>query len=214
MTAKHTGVFLAIIVALAVAGCTTAQDRKDHSDRQAQLVEDTPLWFHDRWRRYLERAGERRYAAMALDRKGRGWGNAYCVGRNCNKSVLPQTRATNEVKFRNLALKYCRTNVLKDNPAATPDCAIFASGNEIVWQGPIPRLDCGTYEGPLVNVTPAPSHISFEQWTFTLKWEGSADGFEGSTDIVKGRRSGRIAAVIEGRDCIGWFWFNKGELYS
>ena len=210
MTAKHTGVFLAIIVALAVAGCTTAKERQAGIDRAERIHQNAPQWFQDAWRRYLEHAERGGFAVLAMDKKALGWGYVYCVGGGCNSNILPQARSFIEVNYKHGALKNCRANVRRKKPAAKPDCAIFAIKDEIVWQGAMPWSVAGTREDAPVVAEPAPGRTSAYQRTFTLSWVGSTELFTGTLDIVEGKRSGSIAAVLEGRDCDGRFWFNSG----
>ena len=195
---------------LAVAGCATTKERQAHIDRAEQVHQNAPQWFKDGWRTYIEHAERGGFAVLAMDRNALGWGYVWCQGPQCYLNTLPDSRSFVDVEYKHGALELCRENVRAFHPAAKPECAIFAVKNEIVWQGAMPWSVAGTREDAPVVAEPAPGRTSAYQRTFTLSWVGSTELFTGTLDIVEGKRSGSIAAVLEGRDCDGRFWFNSG----
>ena len=210
MTTKHAGVFMAIILALAVAGCVTTKERQAGIERNEQILQNAPRWFKDGWRNYMEHLEQGGFAILAMDKNALGWGYVYCLGGGCNSNILPQARSFIEVNYKHGALKYCRENVRSQHPAAKPDCAIFAINDEIVWQGPMPWSVAGTREDAPVAATPEPGRTTAHRRTVTLSWVGSTDLLTATLDIAEGKRSGSIATVMEGRDCKGRYWFTNG----
>ena len=78
-------VAIAIGVAMLTAACASTGEIDGHRIRCTaappveqptfadDLHQNAPAWFIDWWRRYLDHA-DGRYAVLAVDRNGRGWG--------------------------------------------------------------------------------------------------------------------------------------------
>ena len=135
--------------ALALAACTSTNTIDGHQLRgtaeppQVSVVTglhaDAPQWFKDRWRRYLE-LWDGSYAVLAADRNGRGTGYVYCdpgAGGLCD-SHHRWSAAFKDVYYKRGALKYCVQDVRNNFPASKPDCALYAIGDKIVWEGRMP----------------------------------------------------------------------------
>ena len=96
-----------------------------------------PAWFTAWWGDYLRHARSG-YAVLALDRNGEGGWYVYCGTLGCHVLDHASARPIRDVHYRYPALERCREEIAKAHPAARPDCAIYAIGDKIVWQGPLP----------------------------------------------------------------------------
>ena len=105
--------------------------------RAEELHAGAPAWFMEGWRAYLRhaRAG---YAMLALDRGGHGGWYVHCSTAGCHILNHSATRSIKDVHYKHRALALCRAQIREAHPAARPDCALYAIGNKIVWQGPLP----------------------------------------------------------------------------
>lgn len=137
----------ALILAAALAGCTTSNTIDGHeikgtvkpaviqTEDPHGLHARAPHWFKDYWAKYLRDAQS--YAIMAVDRRARGAFYVYCQSPCAGISNVA-FRAHKEVNFKYEALKQCAEQVRREFPAAKPDCAIYAIKDKIVWKGPMP----------------------------------------------------------------------------
>ena len=207
---------------LVLAACETGTQIEGHKIRATAgavtktvavsdgVHEHAPAWFKGEWREYLRRI-EGSYGVLALDTQARGSWYIYCnEGPACRTLDLGSAKSFSEVNYKHGALKGCRARVRRNHPTVVPDCSIYAIKDKIVWQGPMPWPDAGTYEGAPVAATPEPGRTTAHQRTLTLSWVGSTDLLTATLDIAEGKRSGSIATVMEGRDCKGRYWFTNG----
>ena len=116
----------------AIAGSGAGQAA--HAD---DLHAGAPAWFTDWWGAYLRHA-RGGHAVLALDRAGHGGWYVYCGTAGCHILDQAWTRSVRDVHYTYRALEHCRMRVVTADPAASPDCAIYAIGDKIVWQGPLP----------------------------------------------------------------------------
>lgn len=75
---------------------------------------------------------------MALDRNLHGGASIFCQGATCHLLVGGQNRSFKDVHYKHEALEQCRERVRENFPGERPDCSIFAIGDTIVWEGPLP----------------------------------------------------------------------------
>ena len=137
------------LAAAALAACAAPTHIEGHAiravagyaDDQSALADGlhqgAPAWFGDWWRAYLRHA-RGGHAVLALDRNGRGGWYVYCATAGCHRLTHPFTRSVRDVHYTRRALERCRARVGEADPAARPDCALYAIRNRIVWQGPLP----------------------------------------------------------------------------
>lgn len=140
---------IAIGVAMLVAACVSTGEIDGHRIRGTaappveqpmvanDLHQDAPAWFIDGWHRYLDDA-DGRYAVLAVDRNGRGWGYVYCASGGCQTLDGAQNKSWKDLKYHHGALDFCRKNVRENFPAYKPNCAIYAIKDKIVWEGRFP----------------------------------------------------------------------------
>ena len=133
---------IAVLAAAALAACAPPTHVDGHKVRATAASADAlhagaPAWFTAWWGDYLRRA-QGGYAALALDRNGRGGWYVYCGTGGCH--LLDHIRAgpIRDVQYEHRALRLCHERVAKVYPAARPECALYAIENKIVWQGPLP----------------------------------------------------------------------------
>ena len=145
---------IVVLAVAALAACATPTHIEGHRIRAIAapdagqalrtdaLHAGAPAWFADGWRAYLNHARSG-YAMLALDRGGHGGWYVYCLAAGCHVLKLPATRSIRDVRYKHRALALCRARIREAHPAARPDCALYAIGNKIVWQGPLPWDDVG-----------------------------------------------------------------------
>ena len=109
--------------------------------------QDAPPWFLGSWIFY--EANATGLAVLYLDRNALGVGAVSCPV-DCPGIKKPGDRDTAEARFKDLARNYCEEDVRDNFPDATPVCRIYAIGDEIVWEGPMPRA-------AMRGTSPAPS---------------------------------------------------------
>ena len=140
----------ALIVALAaalLAACTAPTHIEGHKIRAGPGSADAlhagaPAWFTAWWGAYLRHA-EDGYAVLALDRGGQGGWYVFCGTIGCHVLDHVSVGPIRDVHYTYPALKHCREEIAKAAPAAAPDCAIYAIGDTVVWQGPLPWEGAG-----------------------------------------------------------------------
>ena len=130
-----------------LAACTPATHVDGHRIRAGPGSADalhagTPAWFAAWWGDYLRHARDG-YAVLALDRNGQGGWYVYCGTIGCHVLDHVSVAPIRDVHYKYPALKLCRDEIAKAGPATAPDCAIYAIGDTVVWQGPLPWADAG-----------------------------------------------------------------------
>ena len=176
-----------ILAAAALAACAAPTHIEGHAIRAVagsaagdaasaqRLHQGAPAWFEDWWRAYLRHA-RGGHAVLALDRNGRGGWYVYCATAGCHRLDHPFTRSVRDVHYTHRALERCRTRIGEADPAARPDCALYAIRNKIVWQGPLPwegdRAPAATAKGgaavgasaDMIGVHVARDMLEFWRW--------------------------------------------------
>ena len=133
---------IVVLAAAVLAACTAPTHIEGQRIRATAasaegLHAEAPAWFTAWWGDYLRHARSG-YAVLALDRNGRGGWYVYCGTLGCHVLDHVSARPIRDVHYRYPALEHCREAIAKAHPAARPDCAIYAIGDKIVWQGPLP----------------------------------------------------------------------------
>ena len=148
MTKKPIGVAI-IGVALLATACVSTGEIDGHRIRGTAeptvrllttadgLQAHAPQWFKDGWVRYLGDA-QGRYAVLAVDRNGIGWGYVYCQSIGCHLLEGAQNKSWKDLRYKSKALELCRKNVREYYPARRPECEIYAIKDKIVWEGALP----------------------------------------------------------------------------
>ena len=131
-----------VLAAAVLAACTAPTHIEGQRIRATAgsaegLHAEAPAWFAAWWGDYLRHARSG-YAVLALDRNGEGGWYVYCGTVACHVLDYVSARPIRDVHYRYPALERCREEIAKAHPAARPDCAIYAIGDKIVWQGPLP----------------------------------------------------------------------------
>ena len=138
---------IVVLAAAVLAACTApthieGQRIRATAGSAESLHAEAPAWFAAWWGDYLRHARSG-YAVLALDRNGRGGWYVYCGTLGCHVLDYVSARPIRDVHYRYPALERCRERIAKAHPAARPDCAIYAIGDKIVWQGPLPWEGAG-----------------------------------------------------------------------
>ena len=120
-----------------------------------------------------------RAAAMPCSRStatGGAAGTSIALRAAAIASTHPFTRSVRDVHYTHRALERCRTRIGEADPAARPDCALYAIRNKIVWQGPLPwegdRAPAATAKGgaavgasaDMIGVHVARDMLEFWRW--------------------------------------------------
>ena len=171
---------IAVLAAAMLAACTApthieGQRIRATADSAGDLHAAAPAWFTAWWGDYLRHA-RNGYAVLALDRGGGGGWYVYCGTLACHVLDHVSVQPIRDVHYRYPALEHCREAVAKSDPAARPDCAIYAIRDRIVWEGPLPweGADARPEHRAAVGATPdivGPSFALDRLQFWRMKWD-------------------------------------------
>ena len=96
-----------------------------------------PSWFWSYWHNYVIRS-QQSPAALAVDRNFHAVFGTFCTDRECQDLIRAEHVSAAQRYVIGEALEKCARQVSTTRSGERPDCALFAVGNAIVWQGRLP----------------------------------------------------------------------------